>query len=117
MMTLLDKNLAKMDEKQLREALQKQGLSSEKVEELLKKAAACRSASNRCSRLGDAMASCGAGSAGLSGDELGALFRFYARLRYRLRPYIYSTAPDGARTPTSTPDSRAAGIRSGCRPG
>jgi len=69
----LDKNLAKMDEKQLREALQKQGLSSEKVEELLKKAAACRSASNRCSRLGDAMASCGAGSAGLSGDELGAL--------------------------------------------
>jgi len=69
----LDKNLAKMDEKQLREALQKQGLSSEKVEELLKKAAACRSASNRCSKLGDAMASCGAGSAGLSGDELGAL--------------------------------------------
>lgn len=69
----LDKNLAKMDEKQLREAMQKQGLSSEKVEELLKKAAACRSASNRCSRLGDAMASCGAGSEGLSGDELGAL--------------------------------------------
>lgn len=69
----LDKNLAKMDEKQLREALQKQGLSSEKIEELLKKAAACRSACNRCSKLGDAMASCGAGSAGLSGDELGAL--------------------------------------------
>jgi len=66
----LDKNLAKMSGKQLREALQKQGLSKEKIEELMKKAAACQSASSRCSKLGQAMAACGAGASGLSGDEL-----------------------------------------------
>lgn len=66
----LDKRLAKLSEKQLREALQKQGLSAEKVEELLKKAAACRTACSRCAGLGQAMAACGAGAGGLSGDEL-----------------------------------------------
>ncbi|MCK4292043.1 MAG: hypothetical protein KAY65_02515 [Planctomycetes bacterium] len=69
----LDKKLAKMGDKQLREALQKQGLSGEKMEELLKKAAACRSAGSRCSELGQAMASCGAGAGGLSGDDLAAV--------------------------------------------
>ena len=69
----LDKKLAKMGDKELREALQKQGLSSEMMEELLKKAAACRSAGSRCSKLGQAMASCGAGAGGLSGDELAAV--------------------------------------------
>lgn len=64
----LDKRLAKLSEKQLREALQKQGLSAEKVEELLQKAAACRMACSRCAGLGQGMAACGAG--GLSGDEL-----------------------------------------------
>lgn len=34
----------------------------------------------------------------LLGDELGALFKFYARLRYRLLPYIYSMAHVAART-------------------
>jgi hypothetical protein len=66
----LDKRLAKLGEKQLREALQKQGLSAEKVEELLKKAAACRTACSRCAGLGQAMAASGAGAGGLSGDEL-----------------------------------------------
>ena len=34
----------------------------------------------------------------LLGDELGPLFRRYARLRYRLLPYIYSAAHTAART-------------------
>jgi len=34
----------------------------------------------------------------LLGDELGEIFKFYARLRYRLLPYIYSTAHVAART-------------------
>jgi len=69
----LDKRLAKLSEKQLREALQKQGLSAEKVEELLQKAAACRMACSRCAGLGQGMAACGAGGGGLSGDELAAV--------------------------------------------
>lgn len=69
----LDKKLAKLDQKQLQQALAKQGLSAEKIAELLKKAAACRSACNRCSGLGQAMAACGAGAGGLSGDELAAV--------------------------------------------
>jgi len=66
----LSKKLAKLNDKQLRQSLQKQGLSAEKIEELLRKAAVFRSASSRCSGLGSAMASCGAGAGGLSGDEL-----------------------------------------------
>lgn len=66
----LDKRLAKLSEKQLREALQKQGLSAEKLEELLQKAAACRMAGSRCAGLGQAMAASGTGAGGLSGDEL-----------------------------------------------
>ncbi|MBW7988936.1 MAG: hypothetical protein FVQ84_02790 [Planctomycetes bacterium] len=69
----LSKKLAKLGDKQLRQSLQKQGLSAEKVEELLRKAAAFRSASSRCSGLGSAMAGCGAGAGGLSGDELAAV--------------------------------------------
>ncbi|MHC4242599.1 MAG: hypothetical protein ACYS3N_08685 [Planctomycetota bacterium] len=69
----LSKKLAKLSDKQLRQSLQKQGLSAEKIEELLRKAAAFRSASSRCSGLGSAMASCGAGAGGLSGDELAAV--------------------------------------------
>ena len=34
----------------------------------------------------------------LLGDELGPIFKFYAHLRYRLLPYIYSTAHVAART-------------------
>ena len=66
----LDKALAKLSEKQLREALLKQGLNLDKIEMLLKKAAASRMASRRCASLGQAMAACSAGAGGLSGDEL-----------------------------------------------
>ncbi len=69
----LNKKLAKLNEEQLRKALQKQGLSKEKIEQLLQKMAACRSACSRCSGIGKAMAACGAGAGGLSGDELAAL--------------------------------------------
>jgi len=68
----LDKKLAQMSEKELKQALQKQGLSKEKMEQMLKKAAACRSACSRCSKLGQAMASCGSGS-GLAGMDLAGL--------------------------------------------
>jgi microcompartment protein CcmL/EutN len=67
----LKKGLAKLGTKQLRQVLQKQGLSPEKVEQLLQKAAACRIASSRCTGLGQAMASCGAG--GLSAGDVDAL--------------------------------------------
>ncbi|MDH4241131.1 MAG: hypothetical protein OEW48_16355, partial [Phycisphaerae bacterium] len=69
----LDKKLAKLTEEQLRKALQNQGFSQEKLEQLLQKMAACRSACSRCSGIGKAMAACGAGAGGLSGDELAAL--------------------------------------------
>jgi RNA polymerase-interacting CarD/CdnL/TRCF family regulator len=67
----LDRKLAKMSDEQLRQALQKKGLSSDKIDELMRKAAASRSALSRCAGLGRAMAACGAG--GLSGDELASL--------------------------------------------
>jgi len=69
----LDKRLARLNEKQLRQALQKQGLSTEKIEQLLQKAAACRMACSRCAGLGRAMGACGAGAGGLSGDEMANL--------------------------------------------
>ncbi|UCG48933.1 MAG: hypothetical protein JSU94_03950, partial [Phycisphaerales bacterium] len=68
----LDKKLAKMDADQLKQALQKQGLANDKIEELLRKAAACRMACSRCRGMGQAMAACGAGG-GLSGDELSSI--------------------------------------------
>lgn len=69
----LNKKLAKLNEEQLREALQQQGVSSEKIEQLLQKMAACRLACSRCSNMGEAMAACGSGMGGLSGDDLAAL--------------------------------------------
>ena len=68
----LDKKLANMDANQLKQALKKQGLANDKIQELLRKAAACRMACSRCSGMGQAMAACGAG-AGLSGDELNSI--------------------------------------------
>jgi uncharacterized phage infection (PIP) family protein YhgE len=69
----LDKKLAQLSEQQLRQSLQKKGLAADKIEELLRKAAASRSASMKCAGLGRAMAACGAGAGGLSGDELAAV--------------------------------------------
>jgi hypothetical protein len=68
----LNKELAKLNEQQLRQALTKQGLSAENIEEILRKASAFRSAANMCAGLGSAMAACGAGSGQLSGDGLAA---------------------------------------------
>ena len=69
----LNKRLAKLNQKQLRQALTKQGLSKEMIEQLLRKAAACRTACSRCAGLGQAMAGLGGGAGGLSGDELAGL--------------------------------------------
>ena len=69
----LDKKLAKMDKEQLRKALQQQGLSPEKIEQLLQKMAVCRMAGSRCSTMSKAMAACGSGMGGLSADDLAAL--------------------------------------------
>jgi len=58
----LDKDLAKLDDQKLREALEKQGLTKEQIEELMQKAAACRSAGELCRKLGQAMSACGSHS-------------------------------------------------------
>ena len=68
----LDKKLAKLRGEQLKKALQKAGLDSDKIEDLMRKAAAGRMAMSRCAGLGKAMGAC-AGSGGLSGDELAAV--------------------------------------------
>ncbi|MDY7011958.1 MAG: hypothetical protein SVV80_14600, partial [Planctomycetota bacterium] len=68
----VDKDLAKLNEKDLREALKKAGLSDEQIDQLMEKAAACRQACNRASQLGEAMAGC-CGGGQLSGDELAEL--------------------------------------------
>ena len=68
----LNKELAKMDEQQLRQTLLKQGLSADNIEDIIRKASAFRSAANMCAGLGSAMAACGTGAGQLSGDELAA---------------------------------------------
>jgi hypothetical protein len=68
----LNKELAKLNEQQLRQALTKRGLSPENIEDILRKASAFRSAAGMCAGLGNAMASCGAGAGLLSGDGLAA---------------------------------------------
>ncbi len=69
----LDKKLAKLDPEQLKKALEKQGLSPKKIDQLMKKASACRMAANRCSELSQAMGACAGGDGGLSGDDIEAL--------------------------------------------
>jgi hypothetical protein len=67
----LDKKLAQMDQQQLREALQQQGLKPEQIEQLLQKMAAAQMAASQCSGLAQALAAGGAGAGGeLSADEL-----------------------------------------------
>ncbi|MBN2588529.1 MAG: hypothetical protein JXA96_01600 [Sedimentisphaerales bacterium] len=68
----LDKELAKMGKKELKEALQKQGLSSDQIEDLMNKAAASKMARDKLSQMANAMAGSGmGGGAGMStGDEL-----------------------------------------------
>jgi hypothetical protein len=64
----LDKELSKLDSKQLRQSLQQQGLPADKIEQLLNKVSASQMARNRMSALASAMA--GAGTGGLGADEL-----------------------------------------------
>jgi regulator of replication initiation timing len=66
----LDKKLAQMNEQQLRQALQQQGLKQDQIEQLMKKMAASQGAAAKCSGLAQALAACGAGAGGLSADEL-----------------------------------------------
>jgi hypothetical protein len=66
----LDKKLAQMNEQQLKQALQQQGLKPEQVDQLMKKMAASQMASGKCAGLAQAMAACGAGAGALAADEL-----------------------------------------------
>lgn len=68
----LNKELAKLNEQQLRQALTKQGMTPENIDELLRKASALRSAASMCAGLGNALTACGAGAGQLSGDGLAA---------------------------------------------
>jgi len=68
----LDKKLAQLTPEELRKALQQLSVDPKKIDELVMKAAACRSAAGRCAGLGQAMAAC-AGAGGLSADDLEAL--------------------------------------------
>jgi regulator of replication initiation timing len=63
----LDKNLAKLDTRRLREALHQQGLSSDKLEDLMQKATAAQQAAGRATALGQALSG---GASGLSADDL-----------------------------------------------
>lgn len=69
----LDKSLAGLDQDQLRDALQKQGLSAEQIEKLMKKAAASQLALSQCAGLGSAMAACGGGGGGTFSDGLASI--------------------------------------------
>ncbi len=71
----LDKKLAQASPEQLRQALQKQGLSSEMVDQLMKKVEAGQAASAQCAELGQALAGSDLSGDGLSAaiDELDAL--------------------------------------------
>ena len=66
----LNKELAKMSEKDLREALQKQGLNSDQIQDMMNKAAASKMAQQRMSQLASAIPGSGMqGGSGLSDGE------------------------------------------------
>jgi len=69
----LDRELAKLSQEKLKEALQRTGLSEKQISELLARAGACRRACGNCASLCEAMGCCGAGGDGLDADELAAL--------------------------------------------
>jgi hypothetical protein len=66
----LDKGLAQANPQQLQEALQKQGLSQEMIDQIKKKVAASQGACGRCEGLGQALAGIGAAGDSLSADDL-----------------------------------------------
>ena len=51
----LDKELAKLDQDKLREALEKKGLTEKEIEELMQKASECEQTSGECGRMSKAM--------------------------------------------------------------
>ncbi len=63
----LDKKLATLTPEALKKALEKQGLTPEKIDELMQKMAACKMAGSRTSRLGQAL---GGGAGGLGAGDL-----------------------------------------------
>ena len=63
----LDKKLAALKPDALKKALQDKGLTPEKIDELMKKMAACKMAGSRASRLGQAL---GGGAGGLGAGDL-----------------------------------------------
>jgi len=69
----LDKSLAGLSQEQLRDALQKQGLSAEQIKKLMRKAAASQLALSQCAGLGSAMEACGGGPGGAFPDGLAAV--------------------------------------------
>ena len=69
----LDKSLAGLDKDQLQDALQKQGLSTEQIQKLMKMAEASQMAMSQCEGLGSAMAACGGGAGGTFPGDLGAV--------------------------------------------
>ncbi len=69
----LDKDLAELSPEDLRKALEDKGLSQEQIEELMKKAEACRQACSQCRNLGKGLRmAAGLGAGGLP-DEDGEL--------------------------------------------
>ena len=54
----LDKELAKLDQDKLREALEKKGLTDKEIKELMEKASECEETSSQCDRLSKAMLDC-----------------------------------------------------------
>lgn len=67
----LDKQLAQASPEQLRQAMEKQGLSPQTIDQLMKKVETAQAASARCANLSQAMAGA-AGSGGLSVEGLSA---------------------------------------------
>ena len=68
----LDKKLAKMGQKDLRQALKDKGLSDEEIEKLMRKLAACKAACENCRGLAEALAGAGEGMT-LTPEELAEL--------------------------------------------
>jgi len=59
-----------LSEQKLRQTLQQQGLTPDLVDQVMKKMAASQAAAGKCAGLAMAMTACGAGTEGLSADDL-----------------------------------------------
>ncbi len=68
----LDRKLAVATPEQLRQTLQKQGLSPQKIDQIMKRVEAAQAAASQCSSLGQALAAAAGGSGGLSAGDMTA---------------------------------------------